>query len=62
MYLVNEVLKYLKVFFLGMLSAASLIHIHGWPPPSEIWELRVTKQVAHSVSRDVSGTSDILQA
>lgn len=61
MYLVNEVLKYLKVFLLGMFSAASLIHIHGWPPPSDIWGLQITRQVARRASCDVSGTSDILQ-
>lgn len=33
MYLVNDVLKYLKVFLLGMFSEASLIHIHGRPLP-----------------------------
>jgi hypothetical protein len=35
MYLVDDVLKYFKVFLLGMLSEASLIHLHGWHHPLE---------------------------
>lgn len=57
MYLVNEVLKYLKAFLLGTFSTA-LLNAHTWtPPPSE----RIMRQVARSASHDMSGTSDILQ-
>lgn len=47
-YLVNEILKYLKVFLLGMFSTASLIHMHGRPPPAEARGPRITRQVACS--------------
>lgn len=46
-YLVNDdVLKYLKVFLLGMFSTASLLHIHGRPPPSAIREAGFTQRLA----------------
>lgn len=34
-HLVDDVLKYIKVFLLGMFSKTSLMHIHGCPTPPE---------------------------